>query len=125
MIESGEPRSSFRCGEPATADLGIFTSLQESFASPDAKPEPATESAVASPRGEPRKSQENPSSGVLRAVKEQLLRKIPDALPKLQPPSDPSSPSPIIGLGALLLLALSALALVLYVVRFLRRPHLP
>jgi hypothetical protein len=57
---------------------------------------------------------------VLPAVGERL-RAIPEALPKLAVTSA-GSPSSIVRIAALLLL-LSGLGLVLYVVRFVRRPR--
>jgi hypothetical protein len=122
VIEPGA-RSAFRCGESGTAGPEIFASLSGGFTSSGAEPGTAAKSAAGS--SPPRKtgdSQDDAGSGVLPAVKDGLS-KIPEALPNLQIPSDSSSPSSIIGLGALLLLALSGLALLLYVVRFLRGPH--
>jgi hypothetical protein len=60
-------------------------------------------------------------SGVLPAVSKRI-RKVPEALPMLALPS-PKSPSSFVGIVALQLLLLSGLALVLYVVRFIRRPR--
>ena len=62
-------------------------------------------------------------SGVLPAVSEGL-RKVPEALPKLVVPGASDGPSSLLGIGALILLVLSGVALVLYVVRFVRRPRI-
>jgi hypothetical protein len=115
-------RSAFRCGESGSGGPEIFASLSGGFTSSGAEPGTATKSAAGSPQRKTTESRDDAGSGVLPAVKDGLA-KIPEALPELQMPSDSSSPSTIIGLGALLLLALSALALLLYVVRFLRRPY--
>jgi hypothetical protein len=69
-----------------------------------------------------RKATKKRDSGVLPAVTEKLSE-IPGALPRPSIPEASASPHWIIGAGALLLLALSALALLVYVVRFIRRPH--
>ncbi len=65
---------------------------------------------------------EKRDSGVLPAVSEKL-GEIPEALPRPSIPEASASPHWIIGAGALLLLALSALALLVYVIRFIRKPH--
>jgi hypothetical protein len=121
MIEPGA-RSAFRCGESGTGSPEIFASLSGGFTSSGAEPGTAAKIAAGSPQRKAREGQDDAGSGVLPAVTDGLS-KIPEALPELQVPSDSSSPSSIIGLGALLLLALSGLALLLYVVRFLRGPH--
>lgn len=66
------------------------------------------------------KAKDKPDSGVLPAVARRLKR-IPGALPKPSIPSATASPPWILGLGALVLLGLSGLALVLYVLRYFRR----
>jgi hypothetical protein len=65
---------------------------------------------------------DRPESGVLPAVTDRL-RKLPESVPKPQVPDAPPSPPLILGAAALLLLAVSSLALLVYVVRFLRRPR--
>lgn len=127
VIEPSRTERRFACSEPRPEIPEIFASLSGSFASPgDASPgggtRPAAESTAANSRGEAGAGREESGSGVLPAVKDGLSM-IPEALPELQGPNDSSSPSSILGIGALLLLALSALALLLYVLRFLRRPH--
>lgn len=77
-------------------------------------------SAGASVAGMRRGGQER-DSGVLPAVSERL-RKVPEALPELAVPSA-GSPNGILGLIALVVLLLSGLALVLYVIQFVRRPR--
>jgi hypothetical protein len=64
------------------------------------------------------------ASGVLPAI-ERKLRQVPDALPPLPviAGSEPGSASWFVGLLALALLALSGLGILVYVVRFVRRPH--
>ncbi|MDP9491819.1 MAG: hypothetical protein M3P42_06410, partial [Actinomycetota bacterium] len=78
--------------------------------------------AKTAPTGQDRKAKEKSDSGVLPAVTDRLS-KIPEALPRPHMPSASTSPPWIIGASALILLVLSGLALVFYVVRFLRRPH--
>jgi hypothetical protein len=68
-----------------------------------------------------RKADDGDASGVLPAVTDRL-KELPEALPKPRLPAASGSPSSILGIGALILLALSGLALVVYVVRFIRRP---
>lgn len=64
----------------------------------------------------------NESGGVLPAIKKKVLE-LPEALPKLPLPRDVAdSPPAILGLLALGLLALSGLAILLYIFRFLRGP---
>jgi hypothetical protein len=67
------------------------------------------------------KTRTDKESGVLPAVGKRL-RTLPEALPKLAVPSA-GSPGAILGIAALLVLLLSGLGLVLYVVRFVRRPR--
>lgn len=61
------------------------------------------------------------NSGVLPAVSEGL-KDLPSALPRPKLPAASGSPSRIVGLAALLLLVLSGITLVVYVVRFMKRP---
>lgn len=61
------------------------------------------------------------SSGVLPAVANRL-RELPDALPRPSIPAGTDSPQRLIGLAALALLIFAGLALVVYVLRFLRGP---
>jgi hypothetical protein len=68
-----------------------------------------------------RKTRTKDDSGVLTAVGKRL-RTLPEALPKLGVPSA-GSPNWILGVVALLVLLLSGLGLVVYVVRFVRRPR--
>jgi hypothetical protein len=64
----------------------------------------------------------NESGGVLPAIKKKVLE-LPEALPKLPLPRDVAdSPPAILGILALGLLALSGLAILLYIFRFLREP---
>jgi hypothetical protein len=70
--------------------------------------------------GKRQEAKDKPDSGVLPAVTKRL-KKLPDALPKPSIPGASASPPWILGIGALALLALSALALLVYVLRYLRR----
>jgi outer membrane biosynthesis protein TonB len=79
-----------------------------------------TESAREAAAGKRQKAKEKPDSGVLPAVTKRL-KKIPEALPKPSIPGASASPPWILGVGALALLGLSALALLVYVLRYLRR----
>jgi hypothetical protein len=70
-----------------------------------------------------KKEKENESSGVLPAITKKVSE-LPKALPPLPQPRDVAdSPSAILGILALGLLSLSGLAIVLYIIRFLRGPH--
>jgi hypothetical protein len=64
------------------------------------------------------------ASGVLPAF-ERKLRQVPEALPPLPAiaGNEPGSASWVVGMLALTLLALSGLGILLYVVRFVRKPH--
>lgn len=79
-----------------------------------------TNGASETPSRTKTQAKDAPDSGVLPAVTRRL-RKIPEALPKPSIPRASASPPWILGFGALILLALSAFALVLYVLRYFRR----
>ncbi|MDP9491854.1 MAG: hypothetical protein M3P42_06585 [Actinomycetota bacterium] len=121
----------FSCGSSGTAPFGTYASLLGTFSSSSSgasgsgtagAPGDKGSRAETAPTGQDRKAKEKPDSGVLPAVTDRL-RKIPEALPRPHMPSASTSPPWIIGASALILLVLSGLALVFYVVRFLRRPH--
>jgi hypothetical protein len=67
------------------------------------------------------KTRMNKESGVLPTVGKRL-RTLPENLQELAVPSA-GSPSAILAIAALILLLLAGLGLVVYVVRFVRRPH--
>lgn len=120
LVAVGERRvtNGFTCGAGAAAGPfdEIFSTYENGFGSTGSASETAS-SGVAGAR----KVRKKRDSGVLPAVG-RGLRKVPEALPAFAVPSS-GSPSRILGFGALLLLLLSGLALVVYVVRFVRRPR--
>jgi hypothetical protein len=122
LIDPTGAERSFVCGRSSNGASELFASLVGSFTSGgDGSSGTVTPTAEGSSNTTPATgTEEKPDSGVLPAVGDGL-RKIPEALPKLQTPGSSSSPSGILGAGALVLLALSSLALLLYVIRFLRR----
>jgi hypothetical protein len=71
---------------------------------------------------EVRKPMDKPDSGVLPTVKDRL-KELPGPLPTPSMPSAKTSLPWFLGAGALVLLAVSALALVGYVFRFFGRPR--
>ena len=94
----------------------------ESMALGGSQSGPQSEGSSAEGASRQRNATKKRDSGVLPAVTEKLSE-LPGALPRPSFPEASASPHWIIGAGALILLVLSALALVGYVVRFLRRPH--
>ncbi len=118
-IEPTAPRRSFACGTSADRRAEPFASLLETFSGPPADSPPA--SNPEGPPAEPAPTGKEPDSGVLPAIRDRL--NVPEAFPELVTPASSPSPSWIIGAGAFALLGLSALALLLYVIRFVRRPH--
>jgi hypothetical protein len=121
LIEPTGAERTFVCGSSGHG-AGPFAPLLTTFTSADAGP-PAVPAAVegASERPETPRTEKKGDRGVLPAVTERL-RQIPEALPNLKTPES-SSPPGLLGVGALLLLALSGLGLLLYVIRFLRRTY--
>jgi hypothetical protein len=79
--------------------------------------------AVVDTKTAPDARKDKKSSGVLPAITKKL-RNLPQAIPKLKPPvlGDAGSPPTLLGLVALGLLALSGIAILVYVIRFIRRP---
>lgn len=124
LVAVGERRvtNGFACASGAPADpfaeiLGTFSNGSASGPSGAAQ-----EGSAGSSGAGGRKAQTKRDSGVLPAISERL-RKVPEALPKLAVPGASDGPSALLGIGALILLVLSGVALVLYFVRFLRGPH--
>lgn len=117
----GERRvtNGFACGAaPATDPFEeIFATYGNGSGSAGAESGGPAASGVAGRR----KTRTKGDSGVLSAVG-QRLRTLPEALPELAVPSA-SSPSRILGIAALLVLLLSGLGLVVYFIRFVRRPR--
>jgi hypothetical protein len=103
-------RSSGRASDPYVALLGRFTDANGTSLS--ARPAVATHGGTA----------EKTDGGILPGVKGRL-RSIPEILPGVQTPESSSSPSGLLGAVVLALLALSALGLLVYVIRFLRRAY--
>jgi hypothetical protein len=119
----------FACGSSGSSPFGTYASLLGTFSGSSSTGSGTAgaagdkgSGAKTAATGQNRKAKEEPDSGVLPAVTDRL-RKIPEALPTPHIPSASASPPWIIGATALILLILSGLALVFYVVRFLRRPH--
>lgn len=124
LVAVGERRvtNGFACASGTPADpfeeiFGTFSNGSASGPSGAAQEGSAGSSGAGGP-----KAQTKRDSGVLPAVSERL-RKVPEALPKLAVPGASDGPSALLGIGALILLVLSGVALVLYFVRFLRGPH--
>ncbi|HEX7254752.1 MAG TPA: hypothetical protein VF236_02385 [Gaiellaceae bacterium] len=100
----------------------VFASLLGAFASGEGDGGTAGAARSGSAGGPASADRRKEDTGVLPAVTERL-RRIPDALPRPDVPVASGSPHWLFGAAALILLALSALALLVYVVRFMRRPH--
>jgi hypothetical protein len=135
VVGDGAATRNFSCGSSAASPFGSYASLlgtysgstsgSSSGSSGSGTPAGSDDEGSAAgtaPAGQERKAAAKPDSGVLPAVTKRL-KKLPDALPRPSIPNASTSPPWIIGAGALLLLILSGLALFIYVVRFLRRPH--
>jgi hypothetical protein len=123
LIEPTGAERSFACGSARSSDSrgDLFASLLGTFASASgASPRPATAPAASS-RDTGGRTEANEDQGVLPRVKGRL-KSIPEVLPGVQTP-DSSSPSGVLGAVVLLVLALSALGLLIYVLRFLRRAY--
>jgi hypothetical protein len=113
------PTNGFACDAGAATDP--FEQILATFGNSSGSAGTASDDPVASGVAGRRKTRTNGKSGVLPAVGERL-RTLPEALPGLAVPAA-GSPNWILGIMALLVLLLSGLALVLYFVRFVRRPH--
>jgi hypothetical protein len=113
-VGNGRVTNGFACG--AGAATNPFEEIFATYGGTADSGEP-TASGVAGRS----KTRTNGDSGVLPAVGKRL-RTLPEALPELALPSA-GSPSSILGIAALLVLLLSGLGLVLYVVRYARRPR--
>jgi hypothetical protein len=111
--------NAFACGAGAGTDP--FDEVLATYGNGAGSTEAESGDPAASGVAGRRKTRTNGDSGVLPALGKRL-RTLPQALPELAVPSD-GSPSAIIGGIALLVLLLSGLGLVLYVVRFVRRPR--
>jgi hypothetical protein len=120
LVAVGERRvtNGFVCGAaPATDPFEeIFATYGNGSGTAEAESGDPAASGVAGRR----KTRTRGDSGVLPAVGKRL-RTIPEALPELAVPSA-GSPSAILGIAALFVLLLSGLGLLVYVVRFVRRP---
>jgi hypothetical protein len=108
-----EPRDSFDCSR--AAGFGFAAGLPFTPGGENA----ARGGTAAEPRAD---KKEDRSRGVLPAIRKKI-REIPEALPRPPLPGDAGSPPMILGLIALALLALSGIAILAYVIRFLRGPH--
>ena len=116
--ESGD-RDAFACSRAAAA-VEIASGLG-TFDNGSGGSNGSSVSAAGRAPDEGQAAKPKKDGGVLPAVSNRL-RELPGALPR---PSIPSASSPhrVIGLAALALLILSGLALVVYVLRFIRGPH--
>jgi hypothetical protein len=128
LIEPTRAERSFSCGgssrggsDPFASLVATFTNAERGSARPAAAAPEGPSNGAAADRTQERT--QAPDTGLLPAVKGRL-RSIPEILPGVQTPESSSSPSAIVGVGVLLLLALSALGLLLYVIRFLRRSYI-
>jgi hypothetical protein len=126
LIEPTGAERSFACGGSASPErrTDVFTTLLATFTSAEGgSPQPIAANTER-PSEQPANgtAEEKQDTGILPAVRERI-REIPEAIPTLQPPESSPSPSGILGAVALLLLALSALGLLVYVIRFLRRAY--
>ena len=121
LVAVGERRvtNGFACGAaPATDPFEeVFATFGNGSGSAGAESGDPAASGVAGRR----KTRTKGDSGVLSAVGKRL-RTLPEALPELAVPSA-SSPSRMFGIAALLVLLLSGLGLVVYFIRFVRRPR--
>jgi hypothetical protein len=121
LVAVGERRvtNGFACGAGAATDP--FEQILAKYGNGSGSTGAESADPVASGVAGRRKTRTNGDSGVLPAVGKRL-RALPEALPELAVPSA-GSPSWIFGIVALLVLLFSGVALVLYFVRFVRRPH--
>jgi hypothetical protein len=106
-------RGAFTCGRPKTTPDEDFAAIVGTFSNGESEP-------IAGRKATPpakRAKREDGGRGVLPAVSGRLK----DALPSPRMPEATTSPARILGLGALLLLVVSGLALVVYFVRYFRR----
>jgi hypothetical protein len=123
-IEPTGAERSFACGSSRSSDRrgDLFASLLGTFASASgASPRPAAAPAESS-REAVGRTDANEDQGIVPRVKGRL-KSIPEVLPGVQTPDSSSSPSGVLGAVVLLVLALSALGLLIYVLRFLRRAY--
>ena len=109
----------FACGAAPPTDP--FEEILATYGNGSGSPAAESVDPAASGVAGRRKTRTKGDSGVLPAVGKRL-RTLPEALPGLAVPSA-GSPSAILGIAAVLLLLLSGLGLVVYVVRFVRRPR--
>jgi hypothetical protein len=108
-------RGAFTCAAPQTGPNEDFTAIVGTFSNGENAPTAGPEAA---PPAKPAESKDDDGGGgVLPAVSDRLK----DALPSPRIPEATTSPARILGLGALLLLIVSGLALVVYFVRYFRR----
>lgn len=125
LIEPTGGERSFACATSPGRTSDPFVALLGSFPSAeDGSPRPAvgrSEGSGDGAKGGQTKGKKA-DSGVLPRVKGRL-RSIPELLPGVRTPDSSSSPSGIVGAAILLLLAVSALGLLVYVLRFLRRAY--
>jgi hypothetical protein len=113
------PTNGFACGASLASDP--FEEILAAYGNGPRSTGAESDDPAASGVAGRRKTRTNEDSGVLPAVGERL-RTLPEALPALTVPSG-GSPTWILGIGALLVLLISGVALVLYFVRFVRGPH--
>ena len=124
LIVGNGPREQLNCASaPSYAFLGTAAFFGEGRGSATTG-SPTTESKAGGVAARTKKKEKSKDSdGVLPAIKNKVSE-LPEALPRPPLPRQaPDSPSALFGLLALGLLALSALVILLYIVRFLRGPH--
>jgi hypothetical protein len=125
IIVGSGPREQLNCASaPTYAFLGTAAYFGEGGGSPVTSGTTTESKAggVAARTKKKEKSEKSEKSGVLPAIRKKV-QELPEALPRPPIPREAAdSPSALFGLLALGLLALSALAILLYIVRFFRGP---
>jgi hypothetical protein len=125
LIEPTGGKRSFACGRPSgqsdpfVALVGGFTGADGTFLSARPAEAASDEASAGVTRG---RTEEQTDTGILPRVKGRI-RSIPEILPGVPTTDSSSSPSGVFGALVLLLLAVSALGLLVYVIRFLRRAY--
>jgi hypothetical protein len=105
-------RGAFTCAAARTTPDEDFTTIVGTFSNGENTPTAGPEAAPPAKR-----AKEDDDRGVLPAVSDRLK----DALPSPRIAEATTSPARILGLGALILLVVSGIALVAYFVRYFRR----
>jgi hypothetical protein len=122
LIIGNGPREQLNCSSaPSYAFLGTAAFFGEGGSAVSGSATANRAGAVAARTA--KKEKENESNGVLPAITKKLSE-LPEAIPR--PPisrAAPESPPMIVVVWALALVALSAIAICAYIIRWLRGPH--